>query len=263
MADLDCVLVPLDGSERAETALDWVHVLGARQIRLLRVCPAGEEGEVTAARQYLAEAATRACPPGATIDIRVATGDPAERIVDEAAEADLTVMSTQGAGAGGRRLFGSVADRVSRHAPVPTLLLRGGHAPVSTATLQRIVVPLDGSPAAERALPLGRRLAGLLGAPMHLVSVHETPPDEKRLSNVSAYLDREAAAVATHGVHATIETRIGTPEDELLAAVAPGDLLVVTTHGRGAARRWQIGHVAEKLVRHASVPVAMIRADED
>lgn len=263
-----CVLIPLDGSERAEAALAWVRVLHAGQIRLLRVCPPGEESHAAAARNYLTDAAARLSPTRATVDIRVVSGDPAERIVAEAAESDLIVMSTQGAGDGGRRLFGSVADRVSRHAPVPTLLLRGGRAAVSTAPLQRIVVPLDGSPTAERALPLGAKLAAMLGAPVHLVSVHETAPGEhadpaNQRDAVAAYLDREAAAIATEAVIASTEVRAGAPVTELLAAVGPGDLLVITTHGRGAARRWQIGRVAEKLLRQATAPIVMIRADGD
>jgi nucleotide-binding universal stress UspA family protein len=277
MTGFDCVLIPLDGSQQAETVLDWVRVLQARRIRLLRVCSEGAQSETTAAHEYLTAAAARLCPPGATTDIRVVSGDPAERIVAEAAETDLIVMSTRGAGDGGRRLFGSVADRVSRHAPVPTLLLRGGRAPVSVAPLQRIVVPLDGSPIAERALPFGAKLAGMLGAPVHLVSVHETvsgergdPTDQRqaatddvRLDDMRAYLDREAAAIRARDVSAATEIRTGTPDAELLEAVGPGDLLVITTHGRGAARRWQIGRVAEKLLRHAAAPIVMIRADGD
>ena len=262
MTDFACVLIPLDGSQGAEAALDWVHVLHAQQIRLLRVCPPDENVDASAARAYLADIAARACPPGAAIDLRVVSGDPAERIVAEASDADLIVMSTQGAGGGGRRLFGSVADRVSRHAPVPTLLLRGGRAPVATAPLQRIVVPLDGSPAAERALPLGQRLAAMLDAPVHLVTVHEPTSGDGKADSITS-LEREAAAVQANDLLATTEVRVGAPEDELLAAVAAGDLLVITTHGRGAARRWQIGHVAEKLLRHAPVPVVMIRADGD
>ena len=271
MTGFDCVLIPLDGSDRAEAALDWVRVLNARRIRLLRVCPGEDAGEIAAAQDYLADAAARFCPPGATSDIRVVVGDVAERIVGEAAEADLIVMSTQGAGDGGRRLFGSVADRVSRHAPVPTLLLRGGRAAVPTAPLQRIVVPLDGSPTAERALPVGANLATMLDAPMHLVSVHETAQGEHaaqtdseiaRLNDVAAYLDREAGGIATGDVRASTEVRAGAPDAELLAAVGPGDLLVITTHGRGAARRWKIGRVAEKLLRQAPAPIVMIRADD-
>jgi nucleotide-binding universal stress UspA family protein len=267
----DCILIPLDGSTQAESALDWAPTLRARRIRLLRVCPAGEEGSADAAKAYLANAAERACPPGTLVEAHVVGGEPADRIVAEAAASDLILMSTRGAGDGGRRLFGSVADRVSRHAPVPTVLLRSGRAPVPAAPLRRIVVPLDGSVAAERALPLGTRLAALLGAPMHLVAVDESraatragdgslPPLD---AETAAYLEARADAVRASGVGVTTEVRAGAPEGELLQAVAPGDLLVMTTHGRGAARRWQIGHVADRLIRHAPVPVALIRADGD
>jgi nucleotide-binding universal stress UspA family protein len=46
-----------------------------------------------------------------------------------------------------------------------------------------------------------------------------------------------------------------------MATLGTGDLLVITTHGQGAARRWQIGNVAEKLLRQAATPVALVRAD--
>ena len=143
MTGLECILIPLDGSERAEAALDWACTLPARRVRLLRVCPE-EPSETQAAVQYLEEVAARFCPPERTLETRVAFGGPAERIVDDAADADLIVMSTQGAGGGGRLLFGSVADRVARHAPAPTLLLRGGHHPVAAQPVQRIVAALGG-----------------------------------------------------------------------------------------------------------------------
>ena len=111
------------------------------------------------------------------IETRIAHGGPAEAIVDDAADADLIVMSTQGAGGGGRLLFGSVADRVARHAPAPTLLLRGGHHPVAAQPVQRIVVALDGSLAAERALPLATLLATRLHVPVHFVTVDDAERD--------------------------------------------------------------------------------------
>lgn len=267
------ILIPLDGSARAEAALGWVHLLPARQIRLLQVCPQ-EVPDGADAATYLAEVAARSCPPGVAIDIRVGYGGPAEGIVSDAIDADLIVMCTQGAGDGGRRLFGSVADRVARHAPVPTLLLRGGRDPVATAPLRRIVVPLDGSPAAERALVLAAKLASMLDTRVHLVSVHDREasdePDSGRnpgglpaLSNdgLSAYLEQKAVTMRSHDVATSTEARSGAPAEELLATVGPGDLLVITTHGRGEARRWQIGRVAEKLLRHAPAPIVLIRAD--
>jgi nucleotide-binding universal stress UspA family protein len=40
----------------------------------------------------------------------------------------------------------------------------------------------------------------------------------------------------------------------------PGDLIVMTSHGRGGIRRWIIGSVAEQLVRTATVPVLLVPA---
>ncbi|MGH2617122.1 MAG: universal stress protein [Thermomicrobiales bacterium] len=272
MIGFDRILVPLDGSERAEAALRWVQLLPARRIRLLQVCPQADEQD--AAARYLAEVAARLCPPAAAIEIRVANGGPAEGIVGNAVDADLIVMCTQGAGGGGRLMFGSVADRVARHAPAPTLLLRSGKDPVVTAPLRRVVVPLDGSLAAERALPVATNLARMLGAPVHLIAVHDelerrdpdpgveqpsAPLDD--LASAAAYLEREAETIREHEILASTEVRSGVPIRELLATAGQGDLLVITTHGRGQARRWQIGRVAERLLRHAAAPIVLIRAD--
>jgi nucleotide-binding universal stress UspA family protein len=272
---LECILIPLDGSERAEAALSWAYALPARRVRLLRVCPE-EHSDRQAAERYLEEVAARFGPPGRTIETRITHGGPAEGIVDDAADADLIVMSTQGAGGGGRLLFGSVADRVARHAPAPTLLLRGGHHPVATQPVQRIVAALDGSHAAERALPLATLLARLLDVPVHLVTVRDqisnqadsdpghhprdddaAPPHEP----ADAYLERTAASLQARDVQTSSEVRTGPAAIEVMASLGPGDVLVITTHGQGAARRWQIGNVAEKLLRQAAAPVALVRAD--
>ena len=274
MTGLDCILVPLDGSERAEAALDWACTLPAQRVRLLRVCPE-EPPQSQAAAQYLEEVAARFCPPERTLETRVAFGGPAERIVDHAADADLIVMSTQGAGGGGRLLFGSVADRVARHAPAPTLLLRGGHHPVAAQPVRRIVAPLDGSVAAERALPLASLLARQLGVPIHFVSVSdqimsraerdpEQPPGDGSATRDEAphtYLARTAASLEAGDVSTSTEVRSGPAAVEVMATLGSGDLLIITTHGQGAARRWQIGTVAEKLLRQAAAPVVLVRAD--
>jgi nucleotide-binding universal stress UspA family protein len=270
---LDCILVPLDGSERAEVALNWAAVLPAQRVRLLRVCP--EHPESQEAAEYLDKLAARFRPAGRAIETRIAYGGPAEGIVGDAADADLIVMSTQGAGGGGRLLFGSVADRVARHAPTPTLLLRGGHHPVDTQPVRRIVVALDGSPAAERALPLATLLATRLHVPVHFVSVddqqsspaernqgrHSVDQSAPRGENANAYLEGTAASLQALDIVTSTEVRAGPAAIEVMAVLGTGDLLVVTTHGQGAARRWQIGNVAEKLVRQAAAPVALVRAD--
>ena len=274
MTGFDRVLVPLDGSARAESALRWVHLLPAREFRLLRVCreaSADQEG----ALRYLDDVAGRLRLTGSAVESRVATGEPAEAIVDAAADSDLIVMSTQGAGGGGRLLYGSVADRVARHAPVPTLLARGGALPIELAPLRRLVVPLDGSPAAEQALPLAMNLAGLLRTPLHLITIDEAQSTEGAAapatgtsqsdkvveSEIPGYLERLADRLRDAGIAPSLAYGRGEPAIELLARVIPGDLLVMTTHGRGTAHRWQIGTVAERLLRQAAAPLVLIRVD--
>lgn len=275
MTAFDHILIPLDGSQAAEAAVTWVRFLPSRQITLLRVCPPRSE-ESAAAMRYLEDAAARLCPPDREIATQMVAGGAAEAIVAAAAGADLVVMSTQGASGGGRLLYGSVADRVARHSPTPTLLLRGGHRPVLDAPLRRVVVPLDGSPAAERALPLAARLARMLDCAVHLVTVRdrdggndlsrgETDPSAEAATGdeaaARAELEQVAERVHEDGVSVATQLCYGAPERELLALVGLGDLLVITTHGRGAARRWHIGSVAEKLLRQATAPLILVRAD--
>jgi nucleotide-binding universal stress UspA family protein len=245
---------------------------------VLHVC-AQDGAERPKAARYLEEVVARLGPPDREWETRVVVGEPGERIVGDAADMDLIVMCTQGAGGGGRLLYGSVADLVARHSPVPTLLLRGGNHPVHGDPVRRIVVPLDGSSAAERALPVATNLAQVLGARVHLVTVLESanagrdedqtspPPssgaatDAENANVAQRALEQRAAAMRARDVVVTTEVRRGEIAPELLASTTSGDLLVISTHGRGTARRWQIGSVAEKLLRHANAPVVLIRAD--
>lgn len=41
------------------------------------------------------------------------------------------------------------------------------------------------------------------------------------------------------------------------------DAIVMSTHGWGGIRRWVYGSVADKVLRHAKVPVLLVRAGED
>lgn len=265
MTQFDRILVPLDGSPRAEAVLPWLRRLPAREIRLLQVCP-DEASHTDEVNQYLDDLAATLAAPRRTVETRVVTGSPAEAIVAEAADASLVVMCTQGAGGGGRRVYGSVADRVSRHAPAPTLLLRGGDDPVAEGTVRRIVVPLDGSPAAERALPMAATLARIMDAPVQLITIcdegdADASSSSRHPETALARLTALVSRLGEQGVPAAAETRTGEPAAELLQSIVPGDVIVATTHGEGTARRWQIGHVAEKLLRQAAAPILLIRTD--
>jgi len=289
----DLILVPLDGSEPAEAARAVAELIPSRRVRLLTVEPDTKGPMLVSAPEWEAwrtgrerEGQTsleRAAEPlrrqGRAVETAVAFGDAADRIILAAADADLIVMGSHGRGGGGRVLYGSVADRVVRHATVPTLIVRGGERPAAAPPLSRLVVPLDGSPLAERALPVAASLANDLGLPIHLVRVVDfamvkaTVQAGVRAATASAqaqeavrheaedYLAAQALQLRNRDLAATSEVRTGAPAAELLDAIRPGDLVVLTTHGRGGLRRWLLGSMAEKLVRLASTPVLLMRPE--
>ncbi|WP_069802354.1 universal stress protein [Thermogemmatispora onikobensis] len=144
---------------------------------------------------------------------------------------------------------------------------------------QRILVPLDGSPRAEQALPLAARLArasrgrlilarivqpgtALLWAPTALDPATMRSWLESATEAAEAYLQRVAALPVLHDVPTEKIVRSGLPADQLLRLVpeVSADLLVLCSHGYRGLQRWALGSVALKLIRHASLPVLVLRS---
>ncbi len=149
----DRILVALDGSVIAEETLPHAQALAkpfGATVLLLRattppeqVTPAAAAGptpvsgplvdptpiieaELRAATTYLAATAEVLESAGVTVECVQRDGHPAEVILEEARErnVDLIAMTTHGRGGVARLAFGSVADKVLRHAPCPVLLVR-------------------------------------------------------------------------------------------------------------------------------------------
>jgi nucleotide-binding universal stress UspA family protein len=270
------IMVPLDGSKAAEAALGFAELIPSTCARLLQVEPdvAGPmlasapevEAWCTArekeARVYLDQVAIGLRQQGQSVDRTFGFSDPATRIIEGANDTDLLVMTTHGRGAGGRILFGSVADRVARHALAATLLVRAGKHPASPPPVSRIVVPLDGSPVGELAIPVAMGIAGDLGLDLHLVRVagERWTPGSAEGSEAEEYVSVWARRLQDENVSVTVEVWIGAPAIALLNALRRGDLVVITTHGHGGLRRWLLGSVAERVVRAESGPVLLVRA---
>jgi nucleotide-binding universal stress UspA family protein len=222
-----------------------------------------------------------------TVETVVRNGEPAEVIMAEARDHDLLVMSSSGRGAAGRMLFGSVADRVVRHGDSPTLVVRVSDDDIAFAPTERVVVPLDGSQLAEAALPLAARVGAVMQVPVHLVRsvgmdevmatlrearasgddaifASDDPYEVARTradAEASAYLETMTAQLLERGVEATSERMSGTAVFELLWAVQPSDIVVMTSQGRGGYERWLVGSVAEKMMREAKGPVLLVPVD--
>jgi nucleotide-binding universal stress UspA family protein len=142
-----------------------------------------------------------------------------------------------------------------------------------------VLVPLDGSVFAEHALPLAVALARLSGAPLRLLRVvppladylfwpplRSDPLDrelrELHRAEAQGYLDGvvqrlKGACPVTCDV---MEEEEGICESICADVVKTGaDLIVLSSHGRGVMARFWLGSIADKLVRKAPVPVALVR----
>lgn len=134
--------------------------------------------------------------------------------------------------------------------------------------MRDIIVPLDGSEFAERAIGLARTLAAALGGQMMFVQVVPRPiwialpPDAPTLMERAAehYL---AETAQPFGGQVDTLVLTGDPAQELLALAAarPEALLVMTTHGYGGLGRVVYGSVADKVMRASTAPVTLVRAD--
>ena len=188
------ILVPLDGSERANAALALAAQLVSPSSELIlaqvvpesrgirdsignwRISAADMTRELTdLAENNLADASAAIARqhPGVAISTAVRIGEPARGILQIANDLDasMIVMASQGRGAFGRAVLGSVADKVFRLSSLPVLIQHDNGADFSGRPIHRIVVPLDGSDLAESAIPPATTVASALGLPLHLLSI--------------------------------------------------------------------------------------------
>jgi nucleotide-binding universal stress UspA family protein len=133
--------------------------------------------------------------------------------------------------------------------------------PVDIPPRRTVLVPLDGLPLAETALPFAELLALTLGADLDLLRV--VPPNGSNAvdSSVQEYLG--AVAQRTHKASGVVSTHVlrGDPAECIVreAAAAHVTLLVMTTHARAGVRRAVLGSVAEEVVAHAPAPTVLLR----
>ena len=144
----------------------------------------------------------------------------------------------------------------------------------------RILVPLDGSLAAEEAVPVAAEIARRTGAELELALVHVSMAnalaaapvavdfeelDRLQLEDEAVYLRRVTERVhSEHALRVATHHLAGPIVDTLAAHIREADvaLVVITTHGRGAVGRLWLGSVADGLVRMAPAPVLMLRTSD-
>jgi nucleotide-binding universal stress UspA family protein len=232
------VMVPLDGSELAESALPFALTLAERsggEMHLVQVVatlrpfassagtdpdgtPSLEEARQRSTR-YLEEVRARVRESGSPVGIRthVLSGRPVEALFGWILKegVDQVVMTTHGRGRFQRFWLGSVAEGLVRSAPAPVLLWRkeGSDPPNLTEqpSLSRILLALDGTESSESMIPRAEEMARLFDATLSLVGVL---PALVRFG--SPYLPHAAAEEGERGVRRLwLEQRLGRLAEEI------------------------------------------------
>lgn len=296
----DVVLVGVDGSPASLHAVDWAAAYAAAHgLGLHLVCSysvpsftaAALDGGYAAlddtaiadgARAVLEEAVERVRRTRVRVTSAVATGDAAAVLVELSRGAALAVVGTRGRGGFAERLLGTVSSALPAHAHCPTVVVPfkrpDGH-PVHDADdfpraeIRKIVVGVDGSPAAEAALDRAIHEGEIWGAEVTAVAGVPLGTGAGLLAWLPAAVDHEAVlrdvaegldvvvdrAVADHpGVEVRRHVLDGTGASLLTEFSTAVDLVVVGSRGRGGFAGLLLGSTSQAVLHHAACPVMVV-----
>ncbi|HVR16540.1 MAG TPA: universal stress protein [Candidatus Limnocylindrales bacterium] len=295
------MLIPLDESIIAEQVLPYARYLAkalAIPVELLEVVDSEalkllanpERGRYidtvladrkASGRNYLETIAGSF--QGARVTFSVENGKAEELIIDKAAadKDTLIVMATHGRSGMQRWLLGSVADKVLHGSTNHLFLIRATEQGKTDgeAALTKVIVPLDGSPLAEKILPYVVDLGKKMRLEVIFLRAYALPPavtgDEygtysqelfdQLETEAKDYLTKKIKEVEQDGlrnVSSVVDLGYGAEEITALARKTPDNFIAMCTHGRSGATRWVLGSVTDRVVRHSSGPVLIIRSEE-
>ncbi len=287
------ILVPLDGSPRAEVILSQLAAILRRQdsevllTRALLQDPGESPGELSRvtralrdeARSYLQTLTqkligegvrARACHPEGPLPDSILQAARTER-------ATLIALTTHGRTGLARWMHGTIAEKIARASEIPVLLVpsfprnrEGDPKPAAAKEIpfRKILVPIDGSAVSRSVLPAVIDFARFFEAEVSVVCV--TSVDLLPATSVASTLksplidDFLAPVVETFhqaGIRATPVTLDGDPASQIVdySAATQVDLIAMATHGRSGFSHWLLGSVAERVLRSSGVPLLLVR----
>lgn len=282
-------IVGSDGSPGAAHAVEWtlaqavgraksVHVVRAWHLPPIAGAEFGvgplTDMEPSEALPDLETLAQEAVDAGLEVTSEVRYGGAARVLLDDSAEAALLVVGSRGLGGFRRLLLGSVSQQCATHARGPVVVVPGSAdgAPTESA-VSRLVVGVDGSPAAREALRWAHAFAR---GELPVVALGAWYPsgfgaDELHIEPERMFQQARRTFDATMDA---VETEIGAPgcfERQFVSgrpAVALVDdcdattLLVVGERGHRGLMHGLLGSVATEVLHHAVCPVAVIPAPD-
>ena len=297
------VIVPIDHSDVSAAAVPLAAHLAERRgiplvlVHVIEMSPeftayVHGESEVdalleleSASQEHLAQVA--AGFTGAEVSTVVLRGRPAARLVEyvEELKGSVVVMSSHGRTGLRRMMLGSTTARVVQACSSPVIVVRASDDDNGVETpesIQKVLVPLDGSDFAEHALhavyELVRRddvMIRLLRVP-EIIAYPSTMYGAASYEAVDAYMNamQTESEAYLKGMAKRLQERQGEVSWELRDGAASAaileaardfdaDLIAMASHGRTGFRRFLLGSVAEQVLHEAHVPVMLVGPHDD
>ena len=267
----DRILAGTDGSDRAEEAVgraaQLASVTGA-SLDLVYVIDTGrphDDAEVEPKAEVAFQRAEAIASRSVPAITRVVVGDPAEALLEEAADhgADVICVGPDAGLLGGTVHVGRVAAHVLRHDSCSVLV--GRHAgPTFPGS---ILCGVDGSDSSVETARLAARIAVAAGAELrlqHVVPVFEGDEREWTVDDDEpdpTEIESAAQAARAVGIRPIRERAVGRPEYAILEAAERegADLVVVGSRGLSGVTRMLLGSVSEYVATHGHCSVLVAR----
>jgi nucleotide-binding universal stress UspA family protein len=275
------LVVGIDGSDDSRMALRWAAATAQAADVPVRAAqswlypgstilpsapvppPRDEMDEQT--RQALTEVVTDTLGSSNTAAISVLRGPPAGALLQTVAPDSVLVLGSRGLGGFAGLLLGSVSQECVEYASCAVVVVRTETVP---ADGEMILVGVDGSDGAQRALAWANAFAGATGAALRAVYAWR-PVQSERPPRMGDRLESQAADAVqdwTQPVGDAIasDQLEGDPREVLIDAAERlgAALTVVGRRGAGGLRSMRLGSTANHLIRHGTTSVAVLPAPE-
>ena len=289
------IVVGVDGSEQAEGVLRWAAEEASLRGVPLNIATAytipvfaassmdagyatlDDEAIREGAEEVAKEARESVDIPGLEVRTLVESGDAAGVLLDLSAQADLVVVGSRGRGGFVGRLLGSVSSALPAHAKCPTVVVPLPPAEGQPAVRRDlVVVGVDGSERARRAVLVAAEQARRLGVPLRVVCsvppisgslawMPATVDQEEVLADVRHALDNGLLWLSSHFPGLRLESEVieGSPVETLIRESATSLLLVTGSRGRGGFTGMLLGSTSQGVLHHAKGPVMVVPDGED
>lgn len=218
------------------------------------------------------------------VESRVITGTPAWELIDAAKDwkADLVVVGSQGRSAIGRFFLGSVSKKVVTDSLCSVRVARSVERKKENAP-PKIIVGIDGSPAAEEAVnEVGRRV-WQYGTQVRLIAVHDQPSpvgiaarlpqaagmiadfNQTTAQRAESMLEWATYQLKSIGLNVSISIQKGDPKRILLKEARKWNadcIFVGTRDFKNSFERFRLGSVSTAVVTNAHCSVEVVRPAE-